>query len=75
MSRIKTGRISVGLERRTIERIDSIATSFSDFVSRGEVIDLLVSYVDDHRLDDEIFGVEDEEQRRDGTTNREVAAR
>lgn len=62
MGRIKTGRISVGLERRTIERLDSIATSFTDFVSRGEVIDLLVFYVDNHQLEDEIFGVAAEEQ-------------
>ncbi len=62
MARTKTGRISVGLERRTIERIDSIATSFTDFVSRGEVIDLLVSYIDNHRLEDEIFGVAGQEE-------------
>lgn len=58
----KTVRTSMGLERETVKTLDEIADGFEDYVSRGEVIDLIVAWAMKNGFDDfldETFGDED----------------
>lgn len=69
MAKSKTQRISVGLDRETVDIIDDIADGFEDFVSRGEVIDIIVEWASENGLDDaidELYAEDEEEEDKDG---------
>ena len=69
MARQKSIRTSVTLDRETADIIDEIADGFEDFVSRGEVIDLIVEWASDNGLDDaieELYAENEEEEDKDG---------
>ena len=61
-------RTTMNLSRKTLVFIDEIADSFEEFVSRGEVVDMMATYIEEEDLEDEVFGEaeefddEDEEQ-------------
>jgi len=51
-------RTTITLKKGVIDFIDGIAKSFEKhaFVSRGEVIEMMVDYIQEEGLEDEIFG-------------------
>lgn len=71
MVREKSLKTTLTLERETIKTLDGIAESFEDYVSRGELIDLIVTWAMDSGFEgflDKTF----EESRDEGESDEEV---
>ena len=49
------------LNTNNLDFIDHVAGSFEDFVSRGEVIDMMAEFVMAKKLEDRVFGRQTEE--------------
>ena len=65
MGRQKSFKTTVSLDRETVDIIDEIAGGFSDFVSRGEAIDIIVGWASDNGLDKAIEELYAEEEGED----------
>lgn len=58
-------RITVTVKNKTVKFLDEVAETFEDFVSRGEIIDMMADYVASLEDDDEVFGESEDEEEEE----------